>query len=335
MSKFDDDPFADPKDLYRQREERRKNEENEKLEAKNREMEMKRIEEETRAKEESKLSFQSNNQNYGLSGNMDQQSNNPYNMAAPNYEQTNVDIPATTELSQTDKDRVPNFPPIPTCGVIRPIFYQNISIDIPVAYQFIVLLAFRVWMAYSILLTTSILWNVISFGASLGSDAGISTNNAGSGFGLSILWFLLFIPLTYIFWFRTLYRAFRKDSSLMFFSFFIIAACFFIVLVVIMFGVEGSGYSGVIYGVTLASRKLGSLKFSGTMMIISGVLFGILNIANVYILMKVHFFYRHSEASFQKAQGEFFTNVMSNPAARQAATNAAVSGVNSQFNGRN
>lgn len=40
-------------------------------------------------------------------------------------------------------------------------------------------------------------------------------------------------------------------------------------------------------------------------------------------LLQVHSLYRQTDASFQKAQAEFATGVMSNQAVRQAATTAA------------
>lgn len=44
---------------------------------------------------------------------------------------------------------------------------------------------------------------------------------------------------------------------------------------------------------------------------------------SVLPLAQVHGLYRQTDASFQKAQAEFATGVMSNQAVRQAAANAA------------
>lgn len=45
--------------------------------------------------------------------------------------------------------------------------------------------------------------------------------------------------------------------------------------------------------------------------------------SSVLAFLQVHGLYRQTDASFQKAQAEFATGVMSNQAVRQAAANAA------------
>lgn len=48
--------------------------------------------------------------------------------------------------------------------------------------------------------------------------------------------------------------------------------------------------------------------------------------------LQVHSLYRQTDASFQKAQAEFATGVMSNQAVRQAAVNVAANAAQGSFN---
>ena len=50
-----------------------------------------------------------------------------------------------------------------------------------------------------------------------------------------------------------------------------------------------------------------------------------------FLICQIHTMYRQSGASIAKAQAEFTTNVLSNEGVRNAAANAAASGVRSQF----
>lgn len=53
----------------------------------------------------------------------------------------------------------------------------------------------------------------------------------------------------------------------------------------------------------------------------------------VLSLHQVHSLYRQTTASFEKAQAEFATGVLSNQAVRQAAANATVSAAQGAFTG--
>lgn len=68
-------------------------------------------------------------------------------------------------------------------------------------------------------------------------------------------------------------------------------------------------------------------------MIINAVLFNAQAVMGIALLKKIHSLYRQTDASFQKAQAEFATGVMSNQAVRQAAANAAASAASNAAQG--
>ncbi|MEQ2229538.1 Secretory carrier-associated membrane protein 3 [Ilyodon furcidens] len=141
----------------------------------------------------------------------------------------------------------------------------------------------------------------------------------GSGFGLSILWALLFTPCSFMCWYRPVYKAFRSDSSFNFFIFFFIFFAQDCVFVIMTIGIPGSGFSGWIVSLAVLAKS----PAVGVIMIINAILFTAQTAMGVFLLKKIHSMYRQTDASFQKAQAEFATEVMSNQAVRQAAANAA------------
>uniref|UniRef100_G3NG98 Secretory carrier-associated membrane protein n=1 Tax=Gasterosteus aculeatus TaxID=69293 RepID=G3NG98_GASAC len=128
----------------------------------------------------------------------------------------------------------------------------------------------------------------------ISSLANFCVNSSGGvGLGLAILWALLFTPCSFVCWYRPMYKAF----------------------------------SGWIV-------SLAALNYSvavGAIMMMNALLFTAQAAIGVFMLKKVHSMYRQTDASFQKAQAEFATGVMSNQAVRQAATSAATSAAQGAF----
>ncbi|XP_071764392.1 secretory carrier-associated membrane protein 3 [Centroberyx gerrardi] len=203
-----------------------------------------------------------------------------------------------------------NWPPLPSFCPVGPCFYQDINLDISQNFQRTVTIMYYFWMFSA----GTLLFNLISSLAMFCVDA-----SGGVGLGLAILWALLFTPCSFVCWYRPVYKAFRSDSSFNFFAFFFIFFAQVVVYVIMTIGIPGWGFSGWI--VSLAALKT-SVPV-GVIMMINAVLFTAQTAMGVVMLKKVHSMYRQTDASFQKAQAEFATGVMSNQAVRQAATNAA------------
>ncbi|XP_061232793.1 secretory carrier-associated membrane protein 1 isoform X3 [Neopsephotus bourkii] len=155
----------------------------------------------------------------------------------------------------------------------------------------------------------------------------------GVDFGLSILWFLLFTPCSFVCWYRPLYGAFRSDSSFRFFVFFFVYICQFAVHVLQAAGFQRWGNCGWISSLTGLNKSIPV----GIMMIIIAALFTASAVISLVMFKKVHGLYRTTGASFEKAQQEFATGVMSNKtvqsAAASAASTAATSAAQNAFKG--
>lgn len=72
--------------------------------------------------------------------------------------------------------------------------------EIPQEFQKTVSTMYYLWMCSTLAL-------LLNFLACLASFC-VETSN-GSGFGLSILWVLLFTPCSFMCWYRPMYKAFR------------------------------------------------------------------------------------------------------------------------------
>ncbi|BFZ01515.1 hypothetical protein BsWGS_04554 [Bradybaena similaris] len=202
-----------------------------------------------------------------------------------------------------------NWPPLPKFCPVGPCFYQDFGVDIPLEFQRIVKFAYFLWACHVIVLFLNVLGSLAYF--IVDSDGGVT-------FGLSILWFVLFSPCSFVCWYRPLYKAFRSDSSFNFFVFFFIFFFQFCVYVVQCLGITGFTV-GWIIGIRIVTGH----PAAGAIMLIVAFLFTVKATVSFILLVKVHRIYRSTGASFQKAQAEFASGVMKNEQVRGAAADAA------------
>ncbi|KAM3940063.1 secretory carrier-associated membrane protein 1 isoform 2-T2 [Leptodactylus fuscus] len=203
-----------------------------------------------------------------------------------------------------------NWPPLPANFPVGPCFYQDFSVDIPVEFQKTVKIMYYLWMFHTVTLFVNIFGCLAWF---------CVDTSRGVDFGLAILWFLLFTPCSFVCWYRPLYGAFRSDSSFRFFVFFFVYICQFAVHVLQAAGFKGWGNCGWISALTALNENIPV----GIMMILIAALFTASAVVSLAMFKKVHGLYRTTGASFEKAQQEFATGVMSNKTVQTAAANAA------------
>ncbi|XP_043391348.1 secretory carrier-associated membrane protein 3 isoform X3 [Chelonia mydas] len=211
-----------------------------------------------------------------------------------------------------------NWPPLPSFCPVKPCFYQDIPVEIPMEFQKTVSSMYYLWMASTVTLFLNFLASLAWF---------CVDTTAGSGFGLSILWVLLFTPCSFLCWYRPMYKAFRSDSSFNFFVFFFIFFVQDIVYVLQAIGIPGSGFSGWIASLTVLRKN----QAAAVIMILVAVFFTVVAVLGIIMLKRIHSMYRRTGASFQKAQEEFATGVFSNQAVRTAAANVATGAAGSAF----
>lgn len=229
------------------------------------------------------------------------------------------------ELKNTPYNaRKNNWPPLPSFCPAGPCFYQDINVDIPLEFQKMVRLLYYLWMFHSAVLCL----NMLGLLAMMLTQSGM-----GQSFGLSILFFILFTPTSYICWFRPIYKAFRSDSSFNFMVFFFVFFFQMIVSVVDAIGIPSLGSCGFVNSLSVLSQAgaTGSDYAVGAIALIVAMGFGVLGLMDFLLLVKVHRIYRSTGASFAKAQQEFTSGVLKNEHVQTAAANAATSAVRTQM----
>ncbi|KAG7327262.1 hypothetical protein KOW79_008868 [Hemibagrus wyckioides] len=218
----------------------------------------------------------------------------------------------------TGRGKENNWPPLPRFFPVKPCFYQDFEEEIPLEYQRICKMMYYLWMYHCVTLFLNLLACMGYFIVSL--DNGVD-------FGLSILWFVLFSPASFVCWYRPVYKAFRSDSSFSFFFFFFIFAFQVAVYIIQSVGIPKWGNSGWITAISMIRVQLAVAVF---MMVVAT--FFTVNAALAVILLKmVHAKYRRTGASFQKAQQEFSQGVVTNRTFQTAAATAASSAARGSF----
>jgi hypothetical protein len=112
----------------------------------------------------------------------------------------------------------------------------------------------------------------------------------GTTFGLSILYCILFIPLSYICWFRPAYNAFRNNSLINYILFFITFSFQFCFSVLMAIGIPNTGSSGVVIAMlTFRKRKSGTGDyFFGTIILLITLGFSLAAAMQLFIIIKVN-----------------------------------------------
>uniref|UniRef100_A0A8U7P1C8 Secretory carrier-associated membrane protein n=1 Tax=Corvus moneduloides TaxID=1196302 RepID=A0A8U7P1C8_CORMO len=208
--------------------------------------------------------------------------------------------------------RLNNWPPLPSFCPVKPCFYQDIPVEIPADFQKTVTTMYYLWMASTIALFLNFLSSLAWF---------CVDTSSGSGFGLSILWALLYTPCSFVspggLWLCGM-RWFHPELPLFSVN---------VMYVLQAIGIPNWGFSGWI----LSLIALRTNTAVAVMMILVSLSFTAVAVLGIIMLKKIHSLYRRTGASFQKAQEEFAAGVFSNQAVRTAAANAAAGAATNAF----
>lgn len=218
-------------------------------------------------------------------------------------------------------NRENNWPPLPSILPCNPCFYQDINVEIPVEFQKIVRLVYYLWIYYVGVLFVNLLGGLATMIEGIEGGTGI--------FAFSLVALFIFTPLSFVCWFRPLYKAFRNDSSFNFMVFFFVFFCQLVFAIIWAIGIPGMGSVGLI--MAIKSTEGVSIIFS-IFIFLCAIVIGSYALASFLVLVKVHSIYRSTGASMQKAQLEFTQGVLRNEHVQQAATAAAAGAARQAMN---
>ncbi|XP_011074780.1 secretory carrier-associated membrane protein 4 [Sesamum indicum] len=163
-----------------------------------------------------------------------------------------------------------------------PIIHHDIANEIPVPAQRLQYLAFASWLGILLCLV----FNVIAITVCWIRGGGVKI------FFLAIIYALLGCPLSYVLWYRPLYRAMRTDSALKFSWFFMfyllhIAFCIFAAIAPpIIF--HGKSLTGILAAIDVFSDHV----LVGIFYLIGFALFCLESLLSLWVLQKIYFYFR-------------------------------------------
>ncbi|KAL7595759.1 secretory carrier-associated membrane protein 4 isoform X1 [Lactuca sativa] len=169
-----------------------------------------------------------------------------------------------------------NWPPF------FPIIHHDIANEIPVHAQKLQYLAFASWLG----LVLCLVFNMIAVIVCWIKGGGVKI------FFLAVIYALLGVPLSYVLWYRPLYRAMRTDSALKFSWFFLfylihLGFCIFAAIAPpIVF--EGRSLTGILAAIDVFSDH----ALVGIFYLVGFGLFCVESLLSFWVLQKVYIYFR-------------------------------------------
>ncbi|XP_073306608.1 secretory carrier-associated membrane protein 4 [Primulina huaijiensis] len=169
-----------------------------------------------------------------------------------------------------------NWPPF------FPIIHHDIANEIPVHAQRLQYLAFASWLGIVLCLS----FNVIAVIVCWVQGGGVKI------FFLAIIYALMGCPLSYVLWYRPLYRAMRTDSALKFGWFFLfyllhIGFCIFAAIAPpVVF--HGKSLTGILAAIDVFSDHV----LAGIFFLVGFALFCIESLLSLWVVQKVYTYFR-------------------------------------------
>ena len=213
------------------------------------------------------------------------------------------------------EDALRNGPKAPNFPKFKPIVYYNVQEEIPAGCQNLIEKSYKLLMIITLFYFLNMLAGLVIL---------ISGGNNVGGFLLSILYFVVFPPLTFYFNHFQLYKSLKTDSSARYLVYFINSGIAIVVYVFLLVGISLGGGSGLVVMFKMFNENH---LVAGIFCAVFSVTVGLGILAYVALLKLVFSNYRAGGHSIEKARNEAVVAGAKNPHVRKAAFEAAKSSV--------
>ncbi|KAJ2306236.1 hypothetical protein IWW55_001549 [Coemansia sp. RSA 2706] len=198
-----------------------------------------------------------------------------------------------------------NFPPL------YPIMYHAIDAEVPLGDRRTVRTFFYLWLALEAMLVL----NSVSCLIVLVSNAA-DVSNAGASFGSSFVYLFTISAGSFFLWYRPVYNAYMKDSSMFFYLFFVFNGFHILFDAYMAVGVPGAGSAGMIVMLgCLSSGKKAAAAFCG----ISFSLWVLHFAASLVMYVRVRRHYKQRGHTFSEAKQQAYLGFAQSGAGQAAA----------------
>ncbi|KAI7869988.1 scamp family-domain-containing protein [Spinellus fusiger] len=210
---------------------------------------------------------------------------------------------------QTLRPGANNFPPC------FPIMYLNIPVEIPIQHQPVVWWLYREWLLFELTL-------VLNFIACLCVlvNHPASITSAPTDMGVSITELFTHTVASFFLWYRPVYNAYMKDTSLYYFFFFIFNGFHILYTFYMAIGIPSTGGAGLILLVTLFSEQY---YISGVFTLFATICWIVMGFMALFLYKKTYDQYKASGHTFKEAKQEALFKIGRSDAARDTAVNMA------------
>ncbi|KAJ3175137.1 hypothetical protein HK101_010741 [Irineochytrium annulatum] len=199
------------------------------------------------------------------------------------------------EAQRLSNPRIPNFP---WCW---PMMYHKINVDIPPANRTTMKLMFQSWWLLILALAVN---SCACFSIMVSHVQGNTTG--AKDFGVSIMYLLGVLIASFFLWYRPVYNAYRKDSSMLFYMYFFFGGWNVLFIFYMIVGIPSSGSAGIINTISIVTADA---YLAGVICCVNSGCWILLGLFSAYLYRTTHYYYRVKGLTVDDARNEAVKNV--------------------------